>query len=129
MPLAGLDQARLDALPGVESSAAVLLRPLWGRVGMDWPLMVEGQSEKEAELNPPLNAQIVTHDFFRTMEIQRLVGRSFRSIVDLPALGLKDATVTGLGEMGESVAATTERLADGRLKITASDAVRAYRIQ
>jgi len=50
-------------------------------------------------------------------------------IVDLPALGLKGARVTGLAEMGEAAAAQTETLADGRLKITASDEVRAYRIQ
>ena len=68
---------RLDALPGVESSAAVLLRPLWGRVGMDWPLMVEGQSEKEAGLNPALNLQIVTHDFFRTKRMPLRRGRTF----------------------------------------------------
>jgi len=49
-------------------------------------------------------------------------------IVDLPALGLKGASVTGLAEMGETVAAQTETLADGRLKITTSDQVRAYRI-
>ncbi|MBU0607413.1 MAG: hypothetical protein KKI08_05975, partial [Armatimonadetes bacterium] len=50
-------------------------------------------------------------------------------IVDLPALGLKDAKVTGLGEMDEAVAAQTETLADGRLKVTASEQVRAVRIE
>lgn len=50
-------------------------------------------------------------------------------IVDLPALGLQGAQVTGLAEMGEAAAAQTEALADGRLKITTSDKVRAYRLQ
>jgi putative ABC transport system permease protein len=68
---------RIDALPGVESSAAVMIRPLWGKVGLDWPLMVEGQSEAEAERNPPLNLQIVTHAFFRTMRMSVRQGRTF----------------------------------------------------
>ena len=68
---------RIDALPGVESAAAVFIRPLWGRVGLDWPLMVEGQSEVEAERNPALNLQIVTHDFFRTMRMPVRNGRTF----------------------------------------------------
>jgi putative ABC transport system permease protein len=68
---------RIDALPGVESAAAVFIRPLWGHVGSDWPLMVEGQSEAEAERNPPLNLQIVTHDFFRTMRMPVRQGRTF----------------------------------------------------
>jgi putative ABC transport system permease protein len=68
---------RIDALPGVESSAAVMIRPLWGRVGLDWPLMVEGQSEAEAERNPALNLQIVTHEFFRTMRMPVRHGRTF----------------------------------------------------
>ena len=44
---------------------------------MDWPIMVEGQSEPEAERNPALNLQIVTHDFFRTMRMPVRQGRTF----------------------------------------------------
>jgi hypothetical protein len=54
-----------------------LIRPLWGKVGLDWPIMVEGQSEAEAERNPALNLQIVTHDFFRTMRMPVRQGRTF----------------------------------------------------
>ena len=68
---------RLDAVPGVESSAAVFIRPLWGKAGLDWPIMVEGQSEEDAERNPALNLQIVTHDFFRTMRMPLRRGRGF----------------------------------------------------
>jgi putative ABC transport system permease protein len=68
---------RIDALPGVEASAAVLIRPLWGQVGLDWHFVVEGQSEVEAERNPSLNLQIVTPGFFRTMRMPVRRGRTF----------------------------------------------------
>jgi putative ABC transport system permease protein len=68
---------RIDALPGVESSAAVLLRPLWGRVGLDWRYQLEGQSDAEAERNPALNLQVVTPAFFRTMRMTVRRGRTF----------------------------------------------------
>jgi putative ABC transport system permease protein len=69
--------ARLRALPGVESAAAVTLRPLWGTVGMDWPFTLEGQSPKDAERNPLLNFETVTPDYFRTMGIPLRRGRAF----------------------------------------------------
>jgi putative ABC transport system permease protein len=69
--------ARLRALPGVESAAAVTLRPLWGTVGMDWPFTLEGQSPKDAERNPLLNFETVTPDYFRTMGIPVKRGRAF----------------------------------------------------
>jgi predicted permease len=68
--------ARLRALPGVDSAAAVTLRPLWGTVGMDWPFTVEGQSKTDAERNPLLNFETVTPGYFRTMGIH-LRGRDF----------------------------------------------------
>jgi putative ABC transport system permease protein len=68
---------RIGAVPGVEATAAVMIRPLWGKVGLDWPIMVEGQSEAEAERNPALNLQIVTHEFFRTMRMPVRQGRTF----------------------------------------------------
>ncbi len=69
--------ARLGRLPGVESAAAVTLRPLWGTVGMDWPFTVEGQSAKDAERNPLLNFETVTPDYFCTMGIPIRQGRAF----------------------------------------------------
>ena len=68
---------KINAVPGVERSAAVFIRPLWGKAGLDWPIMVEGQSEAEAERNPALNLQIVTHEFFRTMRMPVRQGRTF----------------------------------------------------
>jgi putative ABC transport system permease protein len=69
--------ARLRALPGVQSAAAVTLRPLWGTVGMDWPFRVEGQSAKDAERNPLVNFETITPDYFRTMGIPVEQGRAF----------------------------------------------------
>jgi putative ABC transport system permease protein len=69
--------ARLRAVPGVESAAAVTLRPLWGTVGMDWPFTVEGQSAKDAERNPLLNFETVTPDYFLTIGIPIRRGRAF----------------------------------------------------
>jgi len=68
---------RVAALPGVRSAAAVLIRPLWGTVGMDWPFMVEGQSKDDVERNPLLNLEAATPGYFRTMGIRLLRGRDF----------------------------------------------------
>jgi putative ABC transport system permease protein len=68
---------RVDALPGVEGSAAILLRPLWGTVGMDWPFKLEGQSDEEAGRNPNLNLEAVTPGYFRAMRIAMRHGRAF----------------------------------------------------
>ena len=69
--------SRVQALPGVESAAAVTLRPLWGTVGMDWPFTIEGQSPSDAKRNPLLNLETVTPDYFRTMGIPLSRGRAF----------------------------------------------------
>ena len=68
---------RVQALPAAQSAAAVMIRPLWGHVGLDWPFTVEGQSESEGRRNPPLNLQIVTLDFFGTMRMALRAGRTF----------------------------------------------------
>jgi putative ABC transport system permease protein len=68
---------RIESLPGAESAAAVMIRPLWGHVGLDWPFQAEGQSEVEAQRNPPLNLQVVTPGFFRTMRLPVVAGRTF----------------------------------------------------
>ena len=71
---------RVRSFPSVESAAAVLLRPLWGPIGLDWPLTVEGQSDEEAARNPLVNLEAVTSDYFRTMGIPLLEGRDFTSM-------------------------------------------------
>src|SRR5262249_1630384 len=48
-----LENAR--ALPGVESAALVLQRPLSGTVGWDYPYTIEGQNAEEHTSNPYSN--------------------------------------------------------------------------
>jgi putative ABC transport system permease protein len=69
--------SRVRALPDVESAAVVMLRPLWGTVGMDWRYTIEGQSEQEASRNTSVNMETVSADYFRTMRIPVLRGRAF----------------------------------------------------
>jgi putative ABC transport system permease protein len=68
---------RIDGLPGVEATAAALMGPLSGHVGWDWPYRADDQSEEEARHNPPLNLQVVTPEFFPTMKMPLLRGRTF----------------------------------------------------
>ena len=66
---------RLAALPSVERAASVLLRPLWGVVGMDWTVTIEGQSPTDARQNPLVNLEAVSSGYFETMEIPLIEGR------------------------------------------------------
>jgi putative ABC transport system permease protein len=69
--------ARIDRLPGVEASAGVFLRPLWGQMGNDWVFTVEGQSDAESDRNPHVNLEAVTAGYFATMRIPVRRGRAF----------------------------------------------------
>jgi putative ABC transport system permease protein len=77
---------RIEALPGVETAAAVLIRPLRGPAGYDWPYRADEQSEEDAAHNPPLNLQVVTPGFFQTMRMPLRRGRTFtdRDTQDAP---------------------------------------------
>ena len=66
---------KLSTLPGVQRAASVLLRPLWGVAGMDWPVTIEGQSPTDAAQNPLTNLEAVSPGYFETMEIPLLEGR------------------------------------------------------
>jgi putative ABC transport system permease protein len=67
---------RLSTLPGVERAASVLLRPLWGVAGMDWPVTIEGQAPTDAVTNPLTNLEAVSPGYFETMEIPLIEGRA-----------------------------------------------------
>jgi putative ABC transport system permease protein len=67
---------RLASLPGVERAASVLLRPLWGVAGMDWPVTIDGQSPIDARQNPLVNLEAVSSGYFETMEIPLIEGRT-----------------------------------------------------
>jgi predicted permease len=68
---------RLRALPGVDSAAAVLLRPLSGAVGWDTVYTVDGQSPAGRTANPNGNYEAVSPGYFRTMRIPLVAGRDF----------------------------------------------------
>jgi predicted permease len=70
---------RVRALPGVESAAAVLLRPLeLGPVGINAWYLLPGQPEEAIETNEAVNYQVVTPDYFRSMAVP-VRGREFTS--------------------------------------------------
>jgi putative ABC transport system permease protein len=68
---------RVKTLPGVESAAVVLMRPLSGTVGWDPPFVVEGQTPEEQTANPYSNYEAISPDYFRTMGIPLISGRDF----------------------------------------------------
>ena len=68
---------RVRQIGGVQSAAAVLLRPLAGTVGWDSAFEVEGQSAEEARANPAANYEAISPDYFRTMGIPLMAGRDF----------------------------------------------------
>ncbi|HKG92437.1 MAG TPA: ABC transporter permease [Gemmatimonadaceae bacterium] len=69
--------ARAGRLPGVEAAAGVLIRPLEGPDGFDYPFTIEGRGADEQARNPLLNYEAVTPDYFRAMGIPLLRGRGF----------------------------------------------------
>ena len=69
---------RLESLPGVVGAAGTSNRPFRGdEIGDDWSYYIEGQTEADSEQNPRAIAFTVTADYFRTMNIQLLRGRTF----------------------------------------------------
>jgi predicted permease len=70
---------RVRRLPGVESAAAVLIRPLSGLIGWDNVYTIEGQSPEQQKANPNGNYEAISPDYFRTMGIRLLAGRDFRA--------------------------------------------------
>ena len=70
-----LEKAR--ALPGVTSAAAILMRPLSGTIGWDYPFEVEGQDAQTSAQNPYSNFQAVSPGAFQTLGIVLQKGRDF----------------------------------------------------
>ena len=67
----------LRTLPSVEAVAGVAGRPLKGPIGLDSSWQREGQAIDEAKRNPWANLETVTPEYFATMGIQLLEGRTF----------------------------------------------------
>ena len=68
---------RLSAMPGVDSAALVLLRPLADPIGWDYPFTVEGQTPEAQARNPHANYEAVSPGYFSTMKIPLIEGRLF----------------------------------------------------
>jgi putative ABC transport system permease protein len=68
---------RAEAIPGVESAAGVLLRPLEGPQGFDYPFTIEGRDRAEQSANPFLNYEAITPDYFRATGLRLVRGRGF----------------------------------------------------
>ena len=90
-----LEEAR--RIPGVESAAAVLMRPLSGAIGWDYRFEVEGQGAEEAKANPYSNFEAISEGYFSTMGLELVRGRDFTAE--------DDADAPRVAIVGEGVAA------------------------
>jgi len=77
---------RLEALPGVQHAALVLLRPLADPVGWEYPYTSEGQTSQAQEHNPNANFESISPGYFATVGIPLIEGRNF-SEADGPDAG------------------------------------------
>jgi predicted permease len=68
---------RAGALPGVEAAAGVLLRPLEGTQGFDYPFTIEGRSSDEQATYPFVNYEAITPGYFASTGLRLMRGRSF----------------------------------------------------
>jgi len=66
-----------QAIPGVEGAAGVLLRPLEGPQGFDYPFTIDGRSREEQATHPLLNYEAVTPGYLRSTGLRLLRGRAF----------------------------------------------------
>ena len=64
-------------IPGVEAASGMLLRPLEGPQGFDYPFTIEGRAREEQAAHPLLNYEAVTPDFFRSAGLRVVRGRGF----------------------------------------------------
>ena len=68
---------RAEALPGVEAAAGVLVRPLEGPQGFDYPFTIEGRGRDEQATYPFLNYEAVTPRYFESTGLRVIMGRGF----------------------------------------------------
>lgn len=68
---------RVRALPGVVAATAVTTRPFSGSGGIDIVFTAEGQDAVAADANPWLNYEGAEPDYFRTLGLTLLGGRTF----------------------------------------------------
>jgi predicted permease len=73
---------RAGRIPGVTAAGAVLLRPLAGPDGFDYPLTLEGIDAETQRRQPLVNYEAVTPGYFRAAGVPVVQGRSFSSADD-----------------------------------------------
>jgi len=73
-----VERARREvaAIPGVVAVGGVSNRPLFGVVGSDSSVLLEGQSLDAAARNPSVNTETVTPEYFQTLRTRLVSGRS-----------------------------------------------------
>jgi predicted permease len=69
--------ARIVSLPGVESASPVHLEPGTGTTGLSAGLIIEGQTEEEARLNPWATWEPILPSYFATLGVPITRGRAF----------------------------------------------------
>ena len=73
---------RAAAIPGVTAAGAVLLRPLAGPDGFDYPLSLEGADAATQRAQPLVNYEAITPGYFAAAGIPVLQGRDFGTADD-----------------------------------------------
>jgi putative ABC transport system permease protein len=87
---------RIATVPGVEAVAANSDLPFVGQ--KPWyrgEFSVEGQSTEEQKLNPVVNYQAVSPEYFRVMQIPLLLGRTFTERDTVRPDGHRDVAIIG----------------------------------
>ncbi|HVG37951.1 MAG TPA: FtsX-like permease family protein, partial [Pyrinomonadaceae bacterium] len=69
---------RVSARGEVAAASAILIRPLEGAIGWEMDYAAEHQSPEDAKRNATANYEVITPDYFRTMNIPLLAGRDFK---------------------------------------------------
>jgi putative ABC transport system permease protein len=69
--------ARVAALPDIMSATTMPKPPFSGMMGWFGPYTAEGQTSADQKINPLVNFEVVSADYFRTLAIPVLKGRPF----------------------------------------------------
>ncbi len=67
----------LQALPDVRAASPVVAAPFSGNGGWDGRPAADGQSPEQAGINPMVNMEVATPDYFRTLGVPIIRGRGF----------------------------------------------------
>src|SRR5207244_4973657 len=71
------DLPELQALPDVRAASPVVAAPFSGNGGWDGRPAADGQSPEQAGINPMVNMEVATPDYFRTLGVPIIRGRGF----------------------------------------------------